>query len=252
MEHFCYYVTYLYRYQHLAASTIQTTISAIAHFYKMKNLDNPADYYAVKKLIAKYGKTSKPAERLPINRKILTKLLTLTRDRDIDIYYKSAFYTIYFLMYHMAMRISEICNYSGNTHHAIRLEDIKIKRKTGDVQITLYSYKNSTEPITYTIKNNDTFLHYLQTYMRLRGPKTGTLMLHRSGSLISRTFVTTQLKNDLTILRYNADLYNTHSLRIGRASDMAKEGNSDRQIAAIGRWKSNAFLSYIKNDKVTV
>jgi len=40
--------------------------------------------------------------------------------------------------------------------------------------------------------------------------------------------------------------YKSHSFRIGAASWAASKGMSDAQIRAFGRWKSNAFLRYIR------
>ena len=49
--------------------------------------------------------------------------------------------------------------------------------------------------------------------------------------------------------RYNnldSSLYEAHSFRIGAASWAAAKGFSDSQIRLLGRWKSNAFLKYIR------
>ena len=37
-----------------------------------------------------------------------------------------------------------------------------------------------------------------------------------------------------------------HSFRIGAASFAADKGLSDAQVRALGRWKSNTFLKYIR------
>lgn len=227
-------------------------MSAIAHYYKLKNLGNPADFYAVKRLIAKYKSKSPALERLPINSTILSGLLRMTRAGAKNLFYKAALYVTYFLMYHLALRISEVCNYTGNTYHAIRREDLKIHETTGKVEITLYSYKHSKKPVIYEVNRNETFLHYLKTYLKLRKQKQGTLMIHESGANISRNFVANQLKEDIKKLGLDPNKYNTHSFRAGRATDMAREGKSDRQIAAIGRWNSNAFHAYIKQEKISI
>jgi hypothetical protein len=45
--------------------------------------------------------------------------------------------------------------------------------------------------------------------------------------------------------------YRTHSLRIGGASMLAAAGRPDYEIQKLGRWKSLAFLEYIKVGKAT-
>lgn len=63
--------------------------------------------------------------------------------------------------------------------------------------------------------------------------------------------------------KFNADLkkllgphikygkISTHSFRCGLATLLAEEGYSDPDIQAMGRWSSNAFLTYIKRPRLT-
>ena len=45
----------------------------------------------------------------------------------------------------------------------------------------------------------------------------------------------------------NHKLYDIHSFRIGRATDLFKHGWSIEKIKEIGIWKSNAVYKYLKN-----
>ena len=45
--------------------------------------------------------------------------------------------------------------------------------------------------------------------------------------------------------------YNTHSFRIGRCTDHVLQGFSNEKIKKIGRWKSNAYLRYVRPDVIT-
>lgn len=49
----------------------------------------------------------------------------------------------------------------------------------------------------------------------------------------------------------NPNRYRTHSLRIGGASMLAAAGRPDYEIQKLGRWKSLAFLEYIRLGKAT-
>lgn len=40
--------------------------------------------------------------------------------------------------------------------------------------------------------------------------------------------------------------FRPHSFRIGRATDLAKQGVSESEIKALGRWESRAFQNYIR------
>ena len=65
-------------------------------------------------------------------------------------------------------------------------------------------------------------------------------------SAITRTFFVTQLKAALKFNNLDCALYKAHSFRIGAASWATAKGFSDSQIRLLGRWKSNAFLKYIR------
>ena len=154
-------------------------------------------------------------------------------------------------MYHLALRISELCDSPG-TNHAVKLKDIKIKQPEGTVTVILHTYKHGKKPIKYDIGKNDKLITHLNYYLTKRGNADGPLMIHKSGDPFTRHYFTEQLKKDIKGIGLNPANYNTHGFRHGRASDMAKDGKSDRQIAAVGRWNSNAFLNYIKTEKVSV
>ena len=47
-------------------------------------------------------------------------------------------------------------------------------------------------------------------------------------------------------LEAEAELYDMHSLRIGRASDLIKQNYSIEQVKRMGHWKSNAVYKYIR------
>ena len=60
-----------------------------------------------------------------------------------------------------------------------------------------------------------------------------------------------QLRKILRLLIRNIglqpELYNIHSLRIGRCRDLLKLGLSIETIKKIGRWRSNAVFAYLRN-----
>ena len=53
------------------------------------------------------------------------------------------------------------------------------------------------------------------------------------------------LKDIFDELKLNYCDFNTHSFRIGTATTANQAGISDTHIKTLGRWKSNAFQSYI-------
>jgi len=69
---------------------------------------------------------------------------------------------------------------------------------------------------------------------------------------VSRGQVLTVLTEMLSLLGEGPTVYNTHSFRIGKATDLVLQGYSTSQILTIGRWKSvKAFERYIKPGKIS-
>jgi hypothetical protein len=54
------------------------------------------------------------------------------------------------------------------------------------------------------------------------------------------------LKKALVFIGQSYDVIKSHSFRIGRASSMFNDGLSVDVIKAKGRWRSNAYKSYIR------
>ena len=69
---------------------------------------------------------------------------------------------------------------------------------------------------------------------------------HQNGTPVTRQHLSDVLKEIITSLSMNPNHYNTHSFRIGKATDLAENNYTHTQIAMIGRWKSYEFQKYLK------
>ena len=69
----------------------------------------------------------------------------------------------------------------------------------------------------------------------------------RDGSKVTPTMIRTALRTVLEALNLEASLYDTHSLRIGRATDLLKMGYKVEEIMQIGRWRSNVVFKYLRS-----
>ena len=114
----------------------------------------------------------------------------------------------------------------------------------------LLSYKHSVKPQGLSLSPEPELLicpvYNLLLYLAVR-PKVGlTLFVDRKGTPVNRCFVARHLKDLLAAVGENPQEFNTHSLRVGRATDLALAGSSDAIIRQTGRWKSNAYLGYVR------
>ena len=250
MTHFIAYTAFLYHHMHNSASSIKTKLSGISYFYKTRFGYNPVKSEAVGKMLQNYSKCQSSDSRKPLKANLVEKLLKI--HNSTPNYYNHAFYILYVLMYRMALRVSEVANYSKKFEHAIRLTDIKVFEKKQQITVRLKSYKHSTQQKIYNISVTRNFIKHINNYRKARKSIHSQFFVHTDGSPFTRNFIAQNLKSDLITLGINPNRYNTHSLRIGRASDLAEQGCSDSKIAEIGRWRSNAFTKYIRNQVTQV
>jgi hypothetical protein len=86
----------------------------------------------------------------------------------------------------------------------------------------------------------------LSSYLQERGPYPGPLFIHQDRTPLSRSQLVGMLKLCLQKAGYDDSLYNGHSFRIGAATTAAAKGLEDSLIQTLGRWRSSAYLRYVK------
>lgn len=249
-KHIQTYVTYLHN-ESLKTTTIRAHLSALAFYFQTKLDIDPTDSFSTKKLLKYYSKLDKnKATRLPITQGILDKLIDFVVTHYMDIYYKHAFCALYSTMYYLALRISEVSDYTSKYSHALQLRDIKFSKNF--LFITLRSHKHSSTQAQYRVALEDSLYTYIKKWIKTRGNTQGYLFSHPNNAPFSRAFILKNLNEDLEGIGLNSALYNTHSFRKGRATSMASQGYSTEQIKLIGRWKTNAYSSYIQPKSIPI
>ena len=89
----------------------------------------------------------------------------------------------------------------------------------------------------------------LDDYMESRrgyDKPTEPFFVFNDGSHVKPCHVRSVLRNALRLIGLNPELYNTHSFRIGRATDLIKMGFTIDQVKLVSRWRSNAVYKYIR------
>ena len=88
------------------------------------------------------------------------------------------------------------------------------------------------------------------SYLARCGDHPGPLFLFEDGSPLSRSLLVSELRKALSSIGLNCDVYTGHSFRIGVATTAhaASRGLEDSTIKSLGRWRSDAYQSYIRLD----
>ena len=154
-------------------------------------------------------------------------------------------------MYYACLRVGEAI-VSSNEDHSIKIENVHILEENAktSIKIILISFKHSSQSKEFILTQSENELYCpvqaLLSYLRLRVHKPGLLFTDILGRPLNRTFLVNKLKFLLSLLGLDPKLYNTHSLRAGRATDLARAGTSEAIIKETGRWRSDAYLKYVR------
>ena len=154
---------------------------------------------------------------------------------------------------------------SNEDDRLITLNDIRFfpsLNKANRVQISIRKSKSSqSAPVKVNIgATNGLYcpVHILKQYLQRRlnvqvyGIPLGSqpAFIKANRAYYTLNLFRKELKDIITKIGYDNSCYNTHSLRIGGATMLARCGVADSVIKTHGRWKSNVFTDYIRpNDK---
>ena len=236
-----------------ASASITTYITAISYVHKFGNFLDLTIHFSVQKTLAAVNRlTGKLDSRLPITIFILARLVnslgTTVTNKYHQVLLKAMFTTAFFGLF----RIGEI---TSDSMHMVCLEVAQCKLVNGELNIIIKHFKHnvSQHPIIITLKKQSDEdicpVKAMNDYLAIRGSLPGPLFCYLNGKPVNRNFFSQKLKYSLNFCGYDTKRYKCHSFRIGGASYFSSLGYSDSQLKTMGRWNSNAFLAYIRNQR---
>lgn len=246
------FIAYLFD-RNYAVSTVNTYVSALSYSHKLFGLPDPSKVFFIVQMLKGYGKLSARVDaRLPITLPILHRILALGSELSLSGYELCLFRSMCSLAFHAFLRVGEMAVTNGN-NQVLMLNDItqliNDANQVISLRVTFHNYKHSYNqpPVSILIHCQDTFcpVKLLREYLAYRGSVQGPLFL-LDGSPIQRRYLCALLNVAIKRCGLSSSQYKGHSFRIGAASHAAERGLSDAQIRFRGRWKSNAFLRYIR------
>ena len=189
---------------------------------------------------------------LPITRSILHALIAALPFAVTNQYQLALWKAVFLLTYHGCMRTGEV-TLANKPQNLIQTSQIHFTQDTLRIAFRAYKHSQGATP-TITISadpsSNCCPVTSLRNYLAYRGPIPGPLFIHQDASAATRQQFSEKLKTTATMCNLPSHCYNTHSFRVGRATQMATDGQSDQIIRTAGRWKSSAFQRYIRPTNV--
>ena len=244
-ENFLRFISFLYK-QGYASKTIDSMVSALSYYHKINAMDCASQSELVKRDLAGIRNILPSNDsRLPISKCMLNKLLAEADNIVSDTFTLALFKAMASLSFYGLLRVGEM-TFSRNT---LKIESIHVTEQ--EIHITFSNFKHShgkscRNTILATNIKGLCPVELLRNYLSVRGNQTGFLFMKGNGKAMSRIEFLALLKEILEYCGFDSKLFNTHSFRIGRATEMVKEGYSLEQIRMAGRWSSDAFKTYIR------
>ena len=175
-------------------------------------------------------------------------------------YLEKLYKALFILGYYGLMRVGEL----PQGPHVLKARNIHVAVNKDKLLIVLYSSKThdkSNRPQKITITSNKaevtgSYLHRhfcpfrtINDFIHVRGnylTDEENFFVFRNKQPVSATHARTLLRTLISNIGLNSALYDMHSFRIGRASDLIKYGYPIEEVKRLGRWKSNVVYKYIR------
>lgn len=244
--------------QKVGWGTIRSYLSALRFFQIRAGLpdpslaDSPRLSYVLKGI-----HRSKPdhcrQRRLPITLNILQRLHGVWSNPPLT-YDHTMLWAACCLGFFGFLRAGEFTSLGANhTDYILSPSDISVDSHYNPRLLTIHLRRSKTDPfgagcVVY-LGRTDTIpcpVAAILSYLSKRPSTPGPLFLFQDGTPLTRATLVSQVRQALVLAGINGSHYSGHSFRIGAATAAAEAGYSDSFIQTLGRWKSAAFISYIR------
>jgi hypothetical protein len=251
-----YFVAWLHS-QNKSHNTINTYLAGISYHHRIRNFDDPTQFFIVKKLLKGAQHVSgKPDLRLPITPNILSQLVGALRHTVLCKYNRRMLAAMFTLSFFAFLRIGEITAKSSKASqkNLLQLHNISFEpqRKGSLLILTLHHFKHhdSCRPVCLQISpQNDRSIcpvRSMSKYLKIRGNSNGPLFTMGSSLPVTSSFYSSELQNAISFIGLDCRRYKSHSFRIGAASHAFQSKIPEDQIRLMGRWNSSAVKRYFR------
>ena len=238
--------------------TIRTYMSALRCFQIRAGLHDPAlssfpRLTYVLKGIHRITPDHQQKHRLPITMHMLIALHRVWSQPPI-LYDNVMLWAACCLGFFGFLRAGEFtCTGSPPRDPPLSPSDVVVDSRSNPQLITIHLRHSKTDPFgagchIYLGRTNTIPcpVAALLNYLSLRPSSSGPLFLLQDGSKLTRVAFVASLRSALAQTGVDSTHYSGHSFRIGAATAAAQAGYNDSFIQTLGRWKSAAFISYIR------
>jgi integrase len=243
--------------QKLSYTTVKTYTFAISFIHRIQQQPDPTTALIVTKAFTglknKAAKSARP-QLLPITRSLLDRLLVALPHCLHTLFDQKLWAAIFTLSYHACLRAGEAVQ-SENKEHTLQFAQVFLNPSSANIKFNSFKHSGRRTPTVILQKDDSSTscpVRTLRDYLNIRGNHAGPLFTNSSKLPIDRANFSKILKDVAQVIGLDPTYYNTHSFRVGRATQLAEDQHSPSTIQSAGRWNSSAYLQYIRPNHITL
>ncbi|XP_060563854.1 uncharacterized protein LOC132723195 [Ruditapes philippinarum] len=234
-------------------SSICSRVSALNYINRLLGAKSSKHSFLVQRVLLGCKKfSSNPDKRQPITKYLLKKLVSILPSLFTSLYNVTLIRAMFTMAFFAFLRVGEFTK-SSTANHTISNSDISVNTKNCkpvSISVSLSHFKHSVAPFTMILQRfkNKRICPVLaiDTFSRMRPKVLGPFFLNESGTPVTTKQFNKILKKCICKIGCDPKFYTSHSFRIGAATLAHSKKYSDSQIRKLGRWRSNAFQSYLR------
>lgn len=235
-----------------SSASITSSVSALNYVNKVTGGQDLYNCFCFSRLV-KGIRAINPSRdtRLPITLDILGNLCNAINKIYTDNYESTLLRAMFLLAFHGFLRVGEITCEAHNSQNKnlLHVHNLEVDKHSKQmiIKFTDYKLKADTTAFKLAISPQKELcpIEAMSQYLKLRGNKPGPIFVLNQLP-VKRSYFTSRLQTLLGYLKYNTKVYKSHSFRIGAATSAIAKGISSDQVKVMGRWKSDAYKSYIR------
>lgn len=245
------FIAHMYR-NGLSHSTVNCYISGLSFYSKINNIEDFTQMFIVRKMIVGMKRTrSKCDTQLPITRELLKKIMAILPSICSNSYEAKLFKAAFSLAFYGFFRVGEVtvCKMDKQSH-TNKVGNVKLSSDNIEIFLSLSKTDQFGKGTTICISEQKVKaycpVNNLGAFLQSRPSGDGPLFCHFDMKPLTRYQFSSVLKKSLSVSGVPNSRFTSHSFRIGMATSCAMEGMPDEQIMKLGRWKSEAYMRYIR------
>ncbi len=246
----------------LKHKTIKSYLSRIRHLHIEEGLSDPFvqpldrlhyTLRGVKRLEGERGDVKR--ERLPVTPELLRQIKRIwdakPPGRDEVMLWAACCLAFFGFLRAGELTVPSDASFDDSAH--LTREDLAVDEPGEPTVLRVKIKASKTDPFRKGIflfigKNGSDLcpVTAMANYLLVRGKEQGPLFLFVDGRYLTRQKFVAAVRDALGKAGVECSRYSSHSFRIGAATTASARGMEDSIIKTLGRWKSLAYLEYVK------